>query len=267
MLNKLGYQALFDFEDAFEAVEFGIEQGFKCVEINQTSPAFFPEKYSAKQRQILKNYLFPILIHAPESLSLFNLHKNVLAEILGRYYEIVDFAKEIEAKGVTLHLGATFTISIDGKAIWIHDILTQEYKDVLRDALEKLKKYAKGKVKLCIENTSGFRYPFSQQVVKELLTDKQFWLTWDIGHTNRLKDKSIDESFFTEFINQVNTVHIHDNHGEEDEHIVPGLGKIDFEHYFKILKPIKPYLILEVRPREKAIEALKYITPILSKFE
>lgn len=265
MLNKLGYQALFDFEDAFEAIEFGIKQGFKCVELNQTNPVFFPEKYSAKQRKKLKNCKFPILLHAPESLSLFNLHKNVLSEILERIFEIIDFAKEIDAQGVTLHLGATFTISIDGKGVWIHEILHEEYRKTLEYSLIKLKKYARNKTRLCIENTSGLRYGFAKKTVEKLLTDKKLWLTWDIGHTNRLGNKKIDKSLFVKFIRQVNTVHVHDNHGREDEHIVPGSGNIDFKYYFEILKPVNPYLILETRPKKRAIESLKYILPVLKK--
>lgn len=266
MLNKLGCQVLFDFTDILEALEFCREKGFHCIEINQTNPAFFPEKYSTIQREKIKNSNFPILIHAPESLSLFNLHRKVLNEILGRIYEIIDFANEIGAKGITLHLGATFTISIDGKAVPIENILTKEYKNVLEYSLKKLIEYTKGKTRLCIENTSAFRYDISQEVLKKLLTEGNLWLTWDIGHTNRAGCKNIDEKFFNKFIDKVNTTHIHDNHGMEDEHIVPGKGTIDFKYYFKILKPVKPYLILEVRPINKALEALEYITPILKTF-
>ncbi|MFA5032143.1 MAG: sugar phosphate isomerase/epimerase [bacterium] len=264
MLDKLGCQVLFDFTDIIDAVEFVREKGFKCVEINQTNPAFFPEKYSPQQRKKLKDSNFPILFHAPESLSLFNLHKNVLNEILARIYEVIDFAGEIGAKGVTLHLGTAFTISIDGKAVPIQGILTSEYKNTLEYALKQLIEYAKGKVKLCIENTVSFRYDISQQLLKELLAEN-LWLTWDLGHTNRKGNKIIDEKFFGEFVNKVNTVHIHDNNGIEDEHKVPGTGILDFERYFKILKPVKPYLILEVRPINKAMEALESITPILKK--
>jgi sugar phosphate isomerase/epimerase len=264
MLNKLGCQVLFDFTDIIDAVEFVREKGFRCIEINQTNPAFFPEKYSPNQRKKLKDSNFPILLHAPESLSLFNLHKNVLNEILERICEVIDFAGEIGAKGVTLHLGAAFTISIDGKAVPIQDILISEYKDTLEYALKRLIEYAQGKVRLCIENTVAFRYDISQQVLKKLLSEN-LWLTWDIGHTNKFENKIGDEKFFNKFIDKVNTAHIHDNNGIEDEHKVPGKGIIDFEYYFKILKPIKPYLILEVRPIDRALEALESIIPTLKK--
>jgi len=255
---KIGYQALFDFKDAFEAIEFGIEHSFDCVELNQINPSFLPEKYSAVQRERLKNYLFPILIHAPESLSLFNTHRKVLDATLERIYEIIDFGREIDAKGITLHLGSTFTISVGGELIPIHNIL-QEYRDALQHSLIKLAEYSDKKIKLCIENTAGFRYDFSKEVLKNTLETHNLWLTWDIGHTHKI-GKTLaqeDEKFFLNFIEKINEVHLHDNHGEWDEHNVIGTGTIDFKYYFELLKSIDPYFIIEVRPKERALESFE----------
>jgi sugar phosphate isomerase/epimerase len=265
VLKKLGFQALFDFEDAFHAVEFAIERGFKCVELNQTNPDFFPENYSQVQRKRLKDYLFPILIHAPEGLSLFNLNKKALDGAIERVCEIIDFAHEIGAKGITMHLGSTFTISTGGKMEWIHHILAQRYADSLDQSLKRIIEYADHRVDICIENTSGFRYEISYSILADLLSKTELCMTWDIGHTHELKgsEKAREEGFFIGFLNKVKEVHVHDNHGEWDEHNVPGTGTLDFKHYFEILTSADPYYIIEVRPADRAIKSLEALKAII----
>ncbi|MDI6840520.1 MAG: sugar phosphate isomerase/epimerase [bacterium] len=263
--KRIGYQALFDFEDAFEAIEFGIKYGFTCVELNQTNPSFFPENYSAIQRKRIRDYEFPILLHAPEGLSLFNLHKKALNGTLKRLCEIINFGTDINAKTVTLHLGSTFLISVDGKMIYIHEIIPQQYETTLKYALIELAEYSKDRVPVCIENTAGFRYEISHKVLEELLDTQNLWLTWDIAHTNRIEDKGkvLEEKFFLKYLNKVKEVHLHDNHGGWDEHGIPGTGTVDFNHYFEILKEVNPYFIIEVRPKERAIKSLEAIKKLL----
>lgn len=294
ILEKLGFQALFDFENAFHAVEFAIEKGFKCVELNQTAPAFFPEKYSQVERQRLKNYLFPILIHAPEGLTLFNLHKKAMDGTLERIYEVIEFATDIGAKAITLHLGSTFTISVGNKMVWAHYVMAQQYTDALRRALLKIIEYTYRRSRvlkdegcalplICIENTAGFRYEISHPILADLLSHTNLCLTWDIGHTHILKLKGSDrslnlhkhnanthpppfyttgnneEEFLLKFINKIKVVHLHDNRGEWDEHNIPGTGTVDFKHYFKLLDPIAPYYVIEVRPFQRALKSLEAI--------
>lgn len=266
ILEKIGFQAMFDFENALRAVEFGIKKGFSCVELNLSDPIFFPEKYSPTLRGRLKNYLFPILIHAPEGLSLFNLHQKSLNGTIERIYEIIDFAYEIGAKLLTLHMGGTFTFAIGGEKVWAHHILPHQYADTVKQALIKILEYAKDKVPICVENAGGFRYRIVHQLLNELLSSNELWLTWDIGHTNELngEDRDKENALFTKFINRVKEVHLHDNNGEWDEHNIPGMGNINFNYYFKLLYSVAPYYIIEVRPKERAVESLRVVKEMLS---
>ena len=135
ILNTIGYQALFDVRDAFEAIEFGIEKGFSCVELNLTSPALCPENYSHEDRKKLRNYEFPILLHAPQGLSLFSLHQPVIDGTLNRLFEIIDFGEELNVKLITIHIGSTFHVSLDGKTPYIHEIFPDKYAECLKRSL------------------------------------------------------------------------------------------------------------------------------------
>ncbi|HID93087.1 MAG TPA: sugar phosphate isomerase/epimerase [bacterium (Candidatus Stahlbacteria)] len=261
ILNTIGYQALFDVRDAFEAIEFGIEKGFSCVELNLTSPALCPENYSHEDRKKLRNYEFPILLHAPQGLSLFSLHQPVINGTLNRLFEIIDFGEELNVKLITIHIGSTFHVSLDGKTPYIHEILPDKYAEGLKRSLVRIAEYSKDKVPVAIENTGGFRYDLSHKVLDEVLTDKYLFLTWDIGHTNNLKarERETEEKFFLKFLNKVKNVHIHDNKGDWDEHAVIGSGTVDFQRYFKTFENIDVYFILETRPKEKALQSLEIL--------
>lgn len=261
ILKTVGYQAMFDVKDAFEAIEFGIEKGFSCVELNLTSPALCPENYSHEDRKKLRNYEFPILLYAPQGLSLFSLHQPVVEGTLSRLFEIIDFAAELNVKLITIHIGSTFHISLDGKTPYIHEILPDKHAEGLKISLLRIAGYSKDKIPVAIENTGGFRYNLSYKVLDEILADKYLFLTWDIGHTNNLKarKREAEENFFLKFLNKIKNLHIHDNKGNWDEHAILGSGTVDFRRYFKIFENMDVYFTLETRPKEKALQSLEIL--------
>lgn len=261
IFNTIGYQALFDVSDAFEAIEFGIEKGFSCVELNLTSPALCPENYSHEERKKLRDYEFPILLHAPQGLPLFSLHQPVIDGTLTRLFEIIDFGKELNAKLITIHIEATFRVSLDGKIPYIHEILPDKYAESLKYSLERIAEYSKNRVPVAVENTGGFRYDLSHKVLDEILSNRYLFLTWDIGHTNNLDTvkREAEEAFFLKFLNKVRNVHLHDNKGNWDEHAVIGSGSVDFQKYFNIFENIDTYFIIEARPKERALQSLKVL--------
>ncbi len=263
--ERIGFQALFDFKDAREALDYAVRQGFSAIEFNMSSPAFFPENVGEGSRRALSASPIPVLLHAPDGLSLFSLHRKPLDAVICRLSEVVDFAGEIGARCVTIHLGSTFHISEGGRMKFMHELFPGEYEAELRYSLKRLSEYAKEKTLLCVENTSGFRYPLSHRVLRELLADEQLYLTWDIGHTNRLKgeERKREESFMLEYARLIKNCHIHDNHGDWDEHNVIGEGNIDFRYYLSLLEKLDTYFIIEVRPRDRAVESYERLKEML----
>ncbi|MDO9575207.1 MAG: sugar phosphate isomerase/epimerase [bacterium] len=263
--ERIGFQVLFDFKDPGEALDYAVEQGFSAIEFNMSSPAFFPENISEKTRRMLSISPIPVLLHAPDGLSLFNLHRKPLEGIVDRLCEVIDLADEIKARCVTIHLGSTFHISEGGQMKFMHKLFPKEYESALRYSLKRLSDYAKTKTFLCVENTSGFRYNLSHKVLKDFLSDEELYLTWDIGHTNRLKgeEREREERFMLEYAHLIKNCHIHDNSGGWDEHTVIGDGNIDFIHYLSKLEKLDTYFIIEVRPKERAVESYARLKKML----
>lgn len=257
--KRIGIQILYGVKDAREGLDYAIREGFSAIEFNLSSPIFFPENISDSAKRRLCSSPIPVLLHAPDGLSFFNLHKKALESAIERHYEVIDLGYEIGARCVTIHLGSSSHISESGKLRLMHEIFPEEYESALRYSLKKLSDYAKAKTLLCVENTAGFKYRLAHKVLRDFLSKRELYLTWDIGHTSILKreERKREESFMLEFAELIKNCHVHDNNGDWDEHNIIGEGNIDFSHYLPILKKLDAYLIIEVRPKERAVESYR----------
>jgi sugar phosphate isomerase/epimerase len=88
-------------------------------------------------------------------------------------------------------------------------------------------------------------------------------ICFDIGHANVVGD--IDN--FLENIKRFLNVHIHDNNGHRDEHLVLGEGSIDIPNFVDLL--VKQYsgsVIIECNNIEEGIMSKNYIEKILKTY-
>lgn len=88
----------------------------------------------------------------------------------------------------------------------------------LKKILKVCEKYD---INLCIENL------YSAEQIKYIfdnLKSKNLKFCYDCGHENFLTQNA---NFVEEYANILNTTHVHDNHGETDEHLILGNGNID----------------------------------------
>ena len=102
--------------------------------------------------------------------------------------------------------------------------------DAAFSSLEHLSLFAKQRgVTIAVENTPNeLGSPASLvQFVKETRLNLRF--CFDIGHAHL--DSGVGESFEL-MRSRVATTHIHDNHGEKDEHLLPYAGTIDWDAAF-----------------------------------
>jgi len=262
--QKLGFQAYNDFRTPCEAIDFGVKSGFKCVELNGTHPCFFPENIKDSDRRAIKEAPIDVLMHAPADISLFSLHKNISNASVARLKEFIDFVIECNIKNLTVHIGSTFRVALGEKITYIHEVLPELFKEALKRNLQELVNYSlKKSYRISIENAGGFRYQISHEVLEEFLKQEKIYLTWDIGHTNTLINRpaeyQIELTLFKKYKHLIREVHLHDNKGNEDEHNVIGKGNVNFEGYRELLINTPEFYVLEVRPKERAIESKRII--------
>lgn len=109
--------------------------------------------------------------------------------------------------------------------------------------IKKLLPYAsKYGVTICIENLP-FYIEYSNvnstlKMIKEI-NSPNVKMCLDTGHYNCV-DKSVD--IYTTILNigeNLKVLHVHDNDGSGDQHLLPGKGSINWDDFFKALKDIK----------------------------
>jgi sugar phosphate isomerase/epimerase len=140
--------------------------------------------------------------------------------------------------------------------------------DAAFSSLEHLVLFAKQRdVTIALENTPGeFSSPESlAQFVKQTrLNDLRF--CFDIGHANMEHGVAAGIEFMRD---RIVTVHLHDNHGEKDEHLLPFEGAIDWDAALGALAsaPESPVFVLELKERSPGVPTLDQISATFDKLE
>lgn len=84
----------------------------------------------------------------------------------------------------------------------------------------------------------------------------QLNLTLDLGHAELLSEKNTSFGFLEKYPDRIKHIHLHDNHGgcspDDDLHLPPGEGKIDFQKIFQTLHAVqyRDTVRLELRPSQ-----------------
>ncbi len=109
-------------------------------------------------------------------------------------------------------------------------------------------------VKATVENmanVNGFLGRLPPEI--EAMTKNSVGFTFDIGHANTTH--SIES--FLEL--PIDHVHLHDNHGTADEHLVLGEGSIDWDRILNALRHYKGAFVIEAGNVDEGAQSLSYV--------
>lgn len=109
--------------------------------------------------------------------------------------------------------------------------------------------------------------PSTLRDLLEAVDDPCFRHCFDVGHWNMFKTVSM-EQWFEALGRYVVETHIHDNHGQADQHLPLGEGMIDFDLLFSLLNRHAPDAIwtIEAHTNERRESALKNIQKYVKKY-
>ncbi|MCL2786050.1 MAG: sugar phosphate isomerase/epimerase [Methanomassiliicoccaceae archaeon] len=104
----------------------------------------------------------------------------------------------------------------------------------------------------CAENMPSFKFMLGKTAKEmfDLVDGTDLKICFDIGHANTVGQ--IDEMIDL-LGDRIRNVHIHDNNGDNDDHMTIGDGNIDFEKVLKRLSKYKGKYIIESRSIESAV--------------
>jgi sugar phosphate isomerase/epimerase len=219
------------------------EHGFAALEIFCSRAHF---DYGSKQEiQTLKsaleaNRMTLHSLHAPTSkdlsatresgtpLSICEVERVRRVEAMDEFKRAIDVSEDLAFSRMVLHMGGS------------RETADPRKRDAAFSSLEHLVLHAHhAGVTLAIENTTGEMGDpaYLRAFVDETrLTGLRF--NFDIGHAN-LADGPAEERLeksFAPLRGLVAAIHLHDNHGEKDEHLPPFDGSIDWEAAIPLLK-------------------------------
>lgn len=152
---------------------------------------------------------------------------------------VLEIAERVPFRFLVQHLGAAREGADDRR------------KDAAMNSLEHLCVFSKQRgVTIALENTPGdFCSPTNLRafIVDTHLRDLR--LCFDTGHAH-MEDGV--EAGFDAMRDLVATTHLHDNHGERDEHLFPYSGTIDWDAALRALRSANEDLPLVLEVREQA---------------
>ncbi|MGH9744255.1 MAG: sugar phosphate isomerase/epimerase family protein, partial [Candidatus Acidiferrum sp.] len=257
------------------------EAGFEAVEIFATRSHFdytTKAEVQAMASALSQHHLALSSLHAPTSrdlssnreggapLSICEVERVRRIEAMDELKRVIDVAEDLPYSRLILHMGGP------------RETADPRKRDAAFSSLEHLVLHAHhAGVTIAVENTTsemGDPAYLRAFVDETRLTGLRF--NFDIGHAY-LADGAENERVekgFAPLRELVVSAHIHDNHGEKDEHLPPYDGSIDWEAAVKILKsapdPNLP-LTLELKERTgpetpSAADQLKTASESLDRF-
>jgi sugar phosphate isomerase/epimerase len=217
--------------------------GFQGLEIFATRSHF---DYASKPeiqaigQALADNRLQLCSLHAPTSrdlnvnreggspLSVTEVERVRRIEAMDELKRVIDVAEDLPFSRLILHMGGS------------RENADPRKRDAAFSSLEHLVLHAKHVgVTICVENTTsemGAPAYLRSFVDETRLTGLRF--NFDIGHAHLAEgaeDERIEKSF-EPLKELVASAHLHDNHGDKDEHLPPFDGSIDWSAALKVLR-------------------------------
>src|SRR5271168_2019813 len=258
------------------------EAGFEAVEIFGTRGHFdytTKKEVQAMASVLSQHGLAMASLHAPTSrdlsamreggtpLSICEVERVRRIEAMDELKRVIDVAEDLPFSRLILHMGGS------------REPADSRKRDAAFSSLAHLILHAHHVgVTICVENTTsemGAPAYLRAFVDETRLTGLRF--NFDIGHAHLAElpeDERIEKSF-APLRDLVASVHLHDNHGDKDEHLPPYEGTIDWPAAIKILKTAPETdlpLVLELKEKTGpeapgAVEQLEAARKAMDRFE
>lgn len=239
-----------------ENLNVGIElqsYGLKGVD----SPPAWEEKINQHKR-VIENFTGRISVHGPFIGIRYTYNDYLLKEAVKKRMEkTYEMTKELKAEVLVMHSG------IDGdikkwnlENFWLEET-TKFWK-------EEIKKYEKEGIKIVIENLVE-EEPDILIELCDAVNSESFALCLDTGHMNVFSELPSSE-WVKRINNRLQYVHLHDNKGENDEHLPVGKGNIDFDSFFDSIKKRNDIIIALELDNSTPEEKIENLTEVMNKY-
>ncbi len=203
------------------------EMNFDYAEVTIEHPHARPEWIERHKKDVLdalQSYNLGTLAHLPWYFSIAHPYERVQKAINSEFTQAFRAAQMLGAQKITLHT-ETLSPSI------------QSRESSMQNAVSTLKLLHKEATNmgldLLIENLDA--KSLSIEEFKTLFSQVDMGLTLDVGHTQTAKGEGL-ENYLRALAPRIRHVHLHDNMGQNDDHLPLGAGRMEVEKVVKALK-------------------------------
>ncbi len=170
-----------------------------------------------------------------------------------RIVQVFQVAQQLRPRVIVVHPGYDDLHYGENRSVWLKNSVEfwQEFVPLAREM---------GTL-LAVENIYE-KEPSTIKALLDAVDDPSFRHCFDVGHWNMFTTVSLEE-WFGQLGSYIVESHIHDNHGQRDEHLPVGEGGIDFARFFSLLRSHAPSAVwtIEAHSRELLQRALTGIQP------
>ena len=205
-------------------------------------------KAFARIKEVLASTNLGVTVHAPfGDLNLATPNDPIWRESIRQTCSCIEHAADL-TDIVTIHPGYMSPV---GK------LMPEKVWNLQKEALRQIGRCAvNNNVTACLENMISikeFLCRFPEELMGMTEGIEGIAMTFDIGHANTVG--KVDE--FLKFVSKARHLHIHDNHGESDEHLALGEGTINWERAGRIIaKDYSGIAVVEGRSIEEGKKSL-----------
>lgn len=206
-------------------------------------------------KNAVDSYDMRFSVHAPFSdLNLASLNPKIRQSTLDQIREAIHISSELGIDVVTIHPGHKSPLGV---------YFEERFKKTNKESIKELDKMGKEfNVTLALENMPRMWISLCHDAhqMMELVNDTEIKFCFDIGHANISGTITDILKLKENFAN----VHIHDNLGDRDYHLVVGEGNIDVLGFLEQLKGYKGDYIIESTNLEEGIRSKRILEKMLN---
>ena len=238
-------------------IETGInpEIGLNRAVLNRFSMPDF-----VKVATIFRNHGVRCTIHGPfTDISAGAIDEEVRQASMRRIRTALDIAAVFEARTVVCHSGYDYRQYLDAEAQWLENITA---------SLQELSEYAsKAGTCLMLENVFEPDPRFHKKIFSAI-DSSSLGFCLDLGHLKVFSPDSTLDQWLSAVGHRIGELHIHDNLGQDDDHLPVGQGVCDFDSLFAWLEKnhMCPVLTLEAHDEDAVFPSLQGLGNLLEKY-
>lgn len=277
-----GMPTLIELNSLKENIELCKKLKLNFIELNMNIPLFsvlgIEEENNFELKKIIdelnfyqKEFGIYFTIHLDENFNFADSNIYIKNAYLKTLKAVIKNSKKINCPIINMHLNKGIYFTLPTEKVF----LFEKYKEEFNNSLEEFIKFCNCEISdsnifISIENTDGWT-DFEKKSIEKILMNKNFSLTFDIGHSQAIGN--IDQDFILKNKSKLKHFHIHDgtlpNAATKQfgrNHLQLGTGNINLKEKIYLAKETNSRCVIETKTVESLVESVKWITKSLDTF-